>query len=229
MARYKPNCQTCQLAKKDAKARIRIRNATFNRTVGDETLQDISREYGLSNGGIYNHSRKHIVDDTEALQRRQETITAKKVALIKADVQKDLELQLDADTVDDIDSDPLQILGLKEYIAQGNKEIKEGKLKITAQSYLVAVRTLNEYESKKTNNKIEFLRTISSFRSGNPKKPVKPPEEIEEGEIVDGTASPLTESIDRGEEQAGSVHRRAFGNAFAPRTNSLSRQNQKTE
>jgi hypothetical protein len=225
MAKYRANCTVCIAAKKDPALRKRIKFAAFKREPGDETLLDLGREFKLTTASMYNHAKKHISDDSEVIARRHDVITANKVVKLKAQVQEDLELQLDLDTVDDIDSDPGQIAALKEYITQGHDLIKKGKLNITAQSFLVAVRTLNEYEAKKTNNKIEFLRTISSFRGGA-KKAAKQPIE---GEIVHGNrpTDQVTGSAGEGTNESSSLHRRAFGHAPAPRTGELSEQDAK--
>lgn len=201
--KYRANCKTCMLCKKDMKLRRRIRAAAFNRQPGDETISDIAKEYDVSMPSMYNHVKKHMTefDDTG----RKEIHVAKNVATIQATVQKELEVQLDRDSVDDIDARPIEIAGLDDYIAQGIKEIKEGKLRVTPASFLGAVKIKTDWSSKQQNNKIELMRTILSFRSGANKK-------IERDTDGNNTRA-ITETIDRGEEQSDIIYRAAFGDA----------------
>ena len=213
-SRYKPNCNTCKKTKLDAKLRQRIQNAAYKRDIGDESLAEIAKEIGVTIPTIYNHVKKHITDDDIVLEKRLQSKRSLQAEKIKAKVQKDLELKLDVATVEEIDSDPLQILGLKEYIAQGNDMIKKGGLKITAQSYLVAVRTLNEFEAKKTNNKLEFLRTIAAFRGGK-KELIDPTKVGEETESGDRPTGEITESTHRGPGRPRRIRGEVVGDATA--------------
>lgn len=211
--KYKSNCKACQLSKRDAKARARIRYAAFRREEGDETLAQIALEYGISQGPMYNHAKKHITDAESNTARTKQVIVARKTAEFKAKAQKELELKVDSDDFEELEGRPAEIIALDDYIAQGAAEIKEGKLKLTANSFLAAVKIKTDWASKQQNNKIELLKTISAFRSGS-KKQI---ESIKEGEIVDGaTTRGLTEGDNRGEDEAGSIYREAFGYA-APR------------
>jgi hypothetical protein len=190
-------------SKLDAGLRKRIRYAAFNRQPGDETLGNIAEEYGISTHSMYNHAKKHISPvETET---HKEVKVAKKTIEIQAQVQKDLELQLSRETVDEIDARPIEIVGVDELIAQGIQKIKEGKMQLTTTTFLGAVKLKTDWSAKQQTNKIELMRTITNFRSGKNKQ-------IIEGEIDEPTDGP-TGCIDTGEDEPNLIFRKTFGHA----------------
>jgi hypothetical protein len=164
--RYKSNCYTCQLSKKDLSVRKRIRYAAYKREAGDETLQDISIEIGVSSPSIYNHVKRHMEDVSERYQARREVQTAKKVAAVKIQVQEEAELVLEADTVDAIEARPLEIAALDDYIAQAKALIDRKELKITASTFLAATKIRSDWSNKQQSNKTDFMKTIYALASG---------------------------------------------------------------
>lgn len=199
MTLFKPNCKVCQLSRRDAPFRARLYHATFKREEGDETLNAIIEEYmgRLSAPSVYNHTKRHMVVRSIRTDLNKQVRVIKKTAEIKATALKELEVSIDPDMVSDIEARPEQIIALDEYIAQGAAVIKEGALKITAQSFLAAVKIKNEWQMKQTGNKIELIKTIQAFRSGG-KKQTK--------ESDDRTASETTEGLDPGEEQTRDLY-----------------------
>lgn len=223
---YKSNCSICQLAKKDAQFRQRVRYAAFSRVQGDETLADIAKEFGLSQPSIYNHARKHISDTSIIMEDRRKVVIEKKVAEHKAEAMKELNIAIDADSMADVDFRPEEIVALDDYIAQGAAKIKNHEMKMTPQTFLAAIKIKTDWSAKNTHNKLEFLKTVNAFRSGAQKDIKK----IKEGEIVNEqlTGKP-TESIDRGQDEASNIYREAFGNAIARGTEEIYTGNDTTE
>lgn len=217
--KYKSNCKACQLSKRDPKARARIRQATFRREDGDETLADIAKEFNISQGPMYNHAKKHIHDTEPIMGARKELRVAKQTLEFKAKVQKEAELVLEADVVDEFESRPAEIVALDDYIAQGATMIKEGKLNMTPRSFLGAVKIKTDWAAKQQNNKLELMRTIAAFASGAKKKI-----DVKEGEIVDDpdTAPEPSDGPDRGSDEAASIYRKAFGHVPAQRPEEVS-------
>jgi len=170
MPRYRANCKVCQIAQKDAKLRVRLRKAAFNRDEGGETLKDIAIEYGMTTAAVYNHAKKHIQDTSEANEKRHQTLMIRKQAEIQAKAQKEFELALKPDEFESTEPRTTEIMALDDYIAQGYDEIKKGTLKITASSFLAAVKIRTDQRAKSANNKIELIKTINAFRSSNGRK-----------------------------------------------------------
>lgn len=199
---YRVNCVVCKSCKALPSLKKRIRLAAFHRQDGDETLGDIANEFGFSTKSIYNHAKKHIrPSETEG---KKEIRVAKKVIDFQAQAQKELELQLDKQTIDEIEARPAEIIGMDELIAQGVEEIRKGNMKLTATQFIAAVKVKTDWAAKQQSNKVEILRTIASFRSGSKKQ-------IIEGEEIDETSTGITESIDRGENESYNICRKAFG------------------
>lgn len=203
MSLYKKNCSVCQVSRNNPRLRVRIRYAAFKRVNGDETLADIAKEYSLNLAPMYNHAKKHITDNSDVQQARREVMTAKKVEIVRSEAQKELELSLDSDTVDGLESRPAEVMSLDDYLAQAADLIKKGELKITASTYLAAVKIRTEWASKQQGNKLEFLKTMAAFASGVKGKP-------------NGTTGGTTESPDSGKDESSDIHRETSGDATPP-------------
>jgi len=180
-----------------------LRHSAFAREEGDETLADLANEFGMSLGSIYGHAKKHMKDRSEQSAESRQAKLAKKTIIIQAEAHKELEIQLDKQTVDDIEARPNEIIGLDEYIAQGIADVKAGNMKMTPSSFLAAVKIKTEWSSKQTSNKIELMRTMYAFSSGNKKKEEK----------NDRTTREITASSDGGEDESTRIYRAAFGDA----------------
>jgi predicted DNA-binding protein YlxM (UPF0122 family) len=205
--KYKANCKACILSKHSEKHRRRIRQAAFHRQDGDETLAEIATECNISIPSMYNHVKRHMKEvDTTGLK---EIRVAKKVVNMQSTAQKEMELQLDRQTIDEIEARPAEIIGIDELIAQGIAEIRAGKMKLTATQFVAAVKVKSDWAGKQQSNKIELLRTISAFRSGAKK-----------GKI-DGNTIELTESTDGGEDEPSRIFRAAFGDAATQGTEEI--------
>ena len=211
--KYKSNCKGCQLSKHNPKARDRIRKAAFRREDGDETIQQIAIEFGVTPAALYKHCRNHLKDTDVEMSSRKEIKIAKKTIEFKARVQKEHELLIDDNTSESIEGRPAEIVTLDDYIAQGAAMVKEGKVQITANSYLAAIKIKNEWQAKQQNNKVELLKTIAAFRSGHKK--------VVEGEVINGIAKEITGSTNRGADETARIYRRIAGDAATSRAEEI--------
>lgn len=206
MVKYKSNCTVCQKSKLDVKLRNRIRYAAFKREPGDETLSDIGAEYGLSVPSMYNHAKKHITDMAESYQHAKETKVAKQTQTFRVQAQKELETAIDGSVLDTIEARPQEIIALDDYIAMGKKLIDNGTMKVSAQSFLAAVKIKNDWSAKQASTKLDFFKAVYALSSGNKKK-VEP----------NGQANPSDTGEDatvdnRGADQAADIYRELAGN-----------------
>jgi hypothetical protein len=216
---YKKNCATCNLVRGNTKLRIRIRDATFNRTAGDETLQDIGREIGVNNKSIYNHSKKHITNRADTSEQVREAKLAKAKIAFAASVQRENELALKAQTMDEVDARPAEIVGLDEYIAQGILDVRKGNMKMTPASFLGAIKVKTEWAAKQQNNKLELMRTMMAFASGNKNKKDKD----------DDITIEVTTSTPTGEDESSRLFRATFGDAAPQGSETLYREPTETQ
>jgi len=214
--KYKVNCKACQLSKRDPKARKRIRYAAYKREEGDETLQDIAIEFNISGPSMYNHVKKHIKDTEPEMGARKEIRVAKAKIQFEAEAQKEMETVLEAQTIEEANPRPAEIIAVDDYIAQGATMVKEGKMKMTPQSFLGAVKLKTDWSSKQQNHQLELIRTIAAFRSGAKKQISK-----QDKELIDVTGE-ITGSLDSGENETGRIYRATFGNAPAQGTEEVS-------
>lgn len=206
---YKKNCTVCMAGKALPSLRKRIYTAAFHRRDGDETLGNIADEFGFSTKSVYTHAKKHIRE--KQTEGNKEIRVGKKLIDIQANVQKELELQLDRQTVDEIEARPIEMVGLDELIAQGMAEIKKGGMKLTATQFIAAVKVKSDWAGRQQSNKVEILRTIASFRSGAKK--------VIEGETND-TEEPTTSTY-RGEDESYNICRAAFGDEATRRAEEI--------
>lgn len=217
MPKYRKNCITCRAAKKDAKLRDRIYRATYHKEVGDESLRDIALEVPVSAVAMYNHARKHLADREPRPETKQLKIE-KKTAEIKAAVHKKHELSIDHE---EISSDLESVEALKEYIRQGYSMVKEGKINITPQSFLQAIRIDIDYESKKQDRQVDIIKTMMRFASGESKETNVKPKPVA-GETEGAETPPVfTGSPDPGTGQPGDIHPEDARNALTQWANQV--------
>lgn len=203
---YKRNCRGCQVSRGNQALRNRIYNAQFKREQGDETLADIAKEVGISQPALYNHAKVHLAtrdrDDT-----RKALILAKKTVDLKAAVAKKLEVSVDHE---EVLAEGEAATALNEYVAQGHVMVKEGKIKITAQSFLQAVRISLDYESKKKDREVDIIKTMYRFSSGAKKGTDERKDTGGEGRTP---AAGVAANTDRRPDGPGGLHNEDAGNA----------------
>lgn len=201
--RYKPNCATCTMSKKNVPLRRRIRYAAYKRETGDETLQDIANEIGVGQASIYNHVKKHMEDISDKYIDRSRVQAAKKVAEVRAKVQEEMELTLESDAYDQIEGRPLEIVALDDYIAQGKAMIDNKEIKINATSFLTAVKIKNDWAKGQASTKLDFLKAVYAYASNDKKEQGKYEPSDDTGQDAGGDEA--------GEKQPDSVYRAVVG------------------
>lgn len=207
--KFKPNCNACRLVKADPKLRARVRFATYKREEGDETLQDIAFEVGISHNSMYNHAKKHMKDTTEAVKNRAVTLNAKKQATARAKANKKLEVAFDKDDLNIVEEFEES---LDEYITQGRDILSKNQMKITEKGFLMAIKIKSDIQAKKRGQDIEIMKAVYSFSSGKNKK-VKD---------TDGTTPEgLPGGVDSGTNGSDSIYGEIAGDALAQRSKKL--------
>lgn len=158
MIKYKPNCKTCTLCRSDPKLRARIYNATFKREDGDETLKDIAVSIGVSQGPVYNHSKKHL----RYMKPTREAVITKSVEKARAELSKQYELSVDqADViVKEQYEDSLEYV-----LAEGMKQLRESGKTITVNQILAASKLLMDNKLKKRGQDTEIIKTFMRAQS----------------------------------------------------------------
>jgi hypothetical protein len=169
-------------------------DAYFRHEQGDETIAQISKELGMHYTSLYNHMQKHVsVRERDGV--RKVAIMDKKREDIKAQVQKKHELAIDHKDVKD---DVLGAAIMEDYLAQAGTLVREGKIPITAQSFLTAVRISLDYESKKKDRQLDVVKTMYRYAAGK---------------VNDG-ATPTTDSRPgAGPDESGDIHNPTAGDA----------------
>lgn len=208
--KYKVNCKACQLSKANPKVRARIYKARFNREDGDETLEQVGQDVGLTGASIYNHARKHIKltvfsDEAEAVR------TAKKVARVQAQVNKDLEVGFERGDIGITDE---YEVSLNNYLSQGKDILDKGGMKITEKGFLTAIKIKSDIQAKKRGQDIEIMKAVYSFSSGADKE-IKDKSEKAKEQLSDNTTTQDAGSPDSGEARPDSFYRELAGNAPA--------------
>lgn len=206
MSLYKSNCSVCKVAKGNAKFRARVRHAAFKREEGDETLQDICKEFSLNLAPMYNHAKKHIRDVTEQFEQARATKLAKKTIELQVQAQKEAELALEGDVMNTIEARPAEIIALDAYIAQAKSMIDSGNLKVTVAGFLGATKIRTDWANKQASQKMDFMKAMYQLASGNKK-------EINSGTNGTTNPTPTTPAVDdSGENGPNTLYREAAGN-----------------
>lgn len=210
---YRPNCMVCRKCKEDPDLKRRVYHAKFQWEDGDETLADIIRDnHGkFTHVSMYNHCNKHIQKKQRSAQLL-EVQTAKKVAKIKAEVNKKLEVSLDKDELTATD---LFELSLDDYLGQGTAILRQGNMKITEKGFLTAIKIKADIQAKKRGQDIEIVKAMYAFSSGSKKESDEIKEKAEKAkELINGTdTNPDAGSADSGQARPDSFYRDLIGDA----------------
>lgn len=160
-AKTNKKCKSCQACKNNPKLRDRYYKAWFDRTPGEETLEHIGKELGISNQAIYRHAHNHM-------RRRVSKMTAteqvqSKAQDLKAEAMKALEVSFDHGVV--IPKEDYE-QAVDDVIADGMAQMKVQNKDITINQILAAAKLKGEWKLKKRGQDTEIIKMMYRGASG---------------------------------------------------------------
>ena len=160
-SRSKNKCKSCIACRNNPKLRDRYYKAWFDRTPGEESLEMIGKELGISTQAIYNHAHSHMRRRV-ALMSATEQHQAK-VEDLKAEAMKALEVSFDHGVV--IPKEDYE-MAVDQVILDGLAQIKIGKKDITVNQLLAAAKLKGEWKLKKRGQDTELIKMMYRSASG---------------------------------------------------------------
>lgn len=162
----KSKCKSCNACRHNPRLRLRYYHAWFERQPGEETLEMIGQELGISNQAIYRHAHNHM-------KRRVEKSTVQdrikhKAELVKVEAMKELEVSLDHENLiprEDYEK------AVDDVIAEGIVQLKAKDKDVTINQLLAAAKIKGDWAVKKRGQNTELIKTMYRSASGFTKKP----------------------------------------------------------
>lgn len=158
---YWPNCMVCQYMKKNKDFRYRIMTSTYFHPEGQESAAEVVHAFGdpFKLSTFYAHLQRHQAKDLIKAQQRFD---------IKHKTDKpDAKLIIGAveGTVENTGEAHEQ--GLDEFIRDGRALLASGELKVTATTFLQAIKIKSDNEKSTKDRRLEAMKAI--FKSAAPK------------------------------------------------------------
>lgn len=176
--KYRKDCKTCQLIKRDPAFKKRFYTSTYYNKQGTESMNQIARDLEplISYSQVYNHARRHgdtyfrkRSDRDETIKEFHERERVKKDALKKLEkvapeiiINKDLidpnaTLQVEQNWEDILDN----------MIKEGSKDLSQGHIKINATQLTTLLKIKADRENAKGAGKDNFLAVMAAMVAGN--------------------------------------------------------------
>lgn len=152
----RPNCTICQYLKHNPEIKKRVLATSYFSPAGTESLLVVFREAGVEfpASSIYSHAQRHE-QNALARARRQYLKSEASTAIVLPAVTKH--------------SDSDYQGSLNEFIAAGRIKLANNDLRITASTYLTAIRIKADTNNADAERKIEMLKTIFAGASPHSK------------------------------------------------------------
>lgn len=143
---YSPTCSVCQFMRRHPDFRAQIIESKHFNTDGVETVRDVCKRWDLpfTETTVYRHLAKHQPKDLTTIP--------------ESDVKV-------------VESKDAHISGLDDFIAQGREKLARGELHISADSFLKAVKTKADIESKNKDRSLDALKLMAGAFGGQIEAP----------------------------------------------------------
>lgn len=148
--KFEVRCGVCQFMRRNRKFKERIMLTKYFDPNAIESVDDVLKSFGypVSRGSVYVHLRKH--QGIERAEVREEN------SIAPSGVIKSVLL---GEMIETNATDPHERL-LDRLIYEGDALLDEGKLTLTTNQVLTAIKTKAEIQSKNKDRKVDALKTL---------------------------------------------------------------------
>lgn len=167
---YRKNCLVCQFMKKNPVFRAEIMSSSYFDPEAKESAAEVVHRWDdpMKMPTLYQHFKRHQADD-----------------LVRTPVRyKNGKMVVDKrfkDTVEVLAVDPSEAknheVALGEFIQRGRDMLAAGTLRVSASTFVQAIRTQAEIDAKNKDRKVDLLKTIFTGASGHKNDEDPDPEE----------------------------------------------------
>jgi hypothetical protein len=172
---YSPTCQVCQYMRRNKDYTVAILLSSYFNPKGQESLPEVNKRFGLPFTLItlYKHAQRHMKTNTARWMKLNGLEDKKnwQQALEKTKFIKEEELEALQNTIEYVE-DAKSILqpheySLDKFIKKGSDMVESGEMKITATTYIQAIKAKSDIEKSNKDRKMDALKTL--FTGAAPK------------------------------------------------------------
>lgn len=148
--------------KGDSAFRYRVMQSTYFNPNGDETLMDVLHAFGdpFKPSSMYAHMQRHQIDDVIKAKEAFNKAMALQDALPPVSVANPVKV------IEEQNKEEHE-MALDEFIREGRDKLAEGKLTITASSFLTAVNIKANIKKSDKDRKADMIKAFMGKASGN--------------------------------------------------------------
>lgn len=138
-------------------------HAWFERLPGEETLEMIGKEMGISNQAIYRHAHNHMRKRAQKVQVHERI--KHEAEMVKAEAMKDLELSFDHESIIPVDNYEQAV---DDVLAEGIAQLRKRDKDISVSQLLAAAKIKGDWAVKRRGQNTELVKMM--FRSASGKQ-----------------------------------------------------------
>lgn len=155
-------CKTCQYTLDHKRFHDDLLNTTYFDPNGFESIPELIRRFKVNKSLGYRNVMYHVTHHVAPVQKHNEIIKAEAAAAQKVISEKELAQAIAVPT-----ADTEYERALDTTIEMYHQQLKTGKLKLTVNTGLQAIKTKAEIESKNRDRKLDFLKAFSAMGQKN--------------------------------------------------------------
>lgn len=160
-SKWKPNCSVCQFSKKNKDFRTRLFSSSYFNPEATESPMDVVHDYK----GIFGQSLLYA-----CLKRHHSKDLIRPASkIINGELVIDNRMKPTFEVIERVGGATTNHeLGLDDFIEKGRTMLANGELRITATTYLTAIKTKMDNDAKTKDRRVDLLSNL--FKGAAPKK-----------------------------------------------------------
>lgn len=172
---YSPTCQVCQYMRRNRDFSVALLLSSYFNPKGQESLPEVNKRFGepFTQITLYKHAQRHMKPNVprwmkiNGLEEKKNWHTA----LEKTRVATAEKLEVLENTMELVERTPESISAheqtLDDFITKGHEMIRDGQLKVTAQTLVQAIKAKADIEKSNKDRRFNALREM--FAGAAPK------------------------------------------------------------
>lgn len=153
--RPEPKCKTCQFSVAHKKFHEDLLNSTYFDQNSVEGIPQIVKRWKVQKSLGYRNVMTHVARHLAPVKRYNDE---KALEIVTQEERQPLPVNLQIE-----DGETAYVRALDDVISEFHTKVKEGKIKLTAQSGLQAIKIKADIETKNKDRKLDFLKAFSAM------------------------------------------------------------------
>lgn len=167
-------CQVCQYLKRNNDFKVALLLSSYFNPKGQESLPEVNKRFGqpFTLITLYKHAQRHMKPNVPRWMKSAGLEEKKNwhLALEKTKVATADKLEALENTMEIVERTPTSTSAheqtLDDFITKGHEMIKDGQLKVTAQTLVQAIKAKADIEKSNKDRKMDAMKTLFAGMGG---------------------------------------------------------------